>query len=235
MEFDILDLALEGEFCVFDIEADGYSGQRPVELSVIRFKAGRAVDEHHWMVNPGRAISPYVSHIHGISDADVADMPPFSEIRGQVAGLIAGQVLLGHNIRDDLVFLEQGMPEAPLLPSLMVDTLRFARNVVQEIRGHSLGAVCAALGISAEEAMAPPRHAVYSNAPDRRRQVHSASVDAWMTGEAFVRMAGRVTLTAKQRRHVSQSVVYALNPRRIAAIHERIEAERALEAAPHVG
>ena len=74
-----------------DIETTGLypGGDRIVELAVVRIEPNEAprlvLDT---LVNPKRRVA--ATEIHGITDADVADAPPFEEIAGNVDG--PGQV-----------------------------------------------------------------------------------------------------------------------------------------------
>lgn len=50
-------------------------------------------------VNPGIPIPAEATAVHGISDADIADAPPFAAYAADVQRLIDGNVLCGYNIR----------------------------------------------------------------------------------------------------------------------------------------
>nr|WP_250807174.1 3'-5' exonuclease [Neorhizobium tomejilense] len=220
MEFDIRYIALEGEFSAIDVEADGWGEQRPVEISLVRFSAGQPVEEHHWMINPERGISPYVADLHGITDQMVAGAPVFSDIRSDVASLVEGSVLVAHCIKDDMRLLSTVFPEAPLLPSLMFDTLRMAKNLVKEIGRFNLDTLSEALEIEVPENRLYPVHTSY---PSRGVARHSTGVDAYLAGAAFVSMARRIDLSPKQVKHIGQSVRHVLNPRQIEAIRELVD------------
>lgn len=83
----------------FDLEATGLDPftDRVIELAVIRASDG--VILFHERVNPRVRIPPQAAEIHGITDADVVDLPPFSHHAPYLQGLIAGAVLVGYGIR----------------------------------------------------------------------------------------------------------------------------------------
>ena len=66
------------DFVILDTETTGlYSPARIVEISCIDREGNVLVDS---LVNPGIPIPADASAIHGISDADVADRPSFSDL-----------------------------------------------------------------------------------------------------------------------------------------------------------
>lgn len=78
-------------FAVVDVETTGLSPShhRILELAVIRTDAaGRVVDEWTSRFNPEGPVG--ATHIHGITDADVANAPLFSATASDVAARMAG-------------------------------------------------------------------------------------------------------------------------------------------------
>lgn len=64
-------------------------------------------------VHPGRPIPLEASAVHGITDADVANKPPFSAIAAEVQHLIAGARLVGYSSRSfDTLILDRQLREA---------------------------------------------------------------------------------------------------------------------------
>lgn len=60
------------------------------------------------LVNPGCPIPAEATEIHGISDADVLDAPPFAERAFAIQGYVDGAVLSGYNIRTfDSIILDR--------------------------------------------------------------------------------------------------------------------------------
>lgn len=49
------------------------------------------------LVNPGRAIAPEATAVHGIRDADVATAPPLGEVLPQLLAVTAGRPVLAYN------------------------------------------------------------------------------------------------------------------------------------------
>lgn len=96
----------------FDLEGTGLdtSRDRIVEISMYG-PGGRAL--LNTLVNPGIPIPPDSTAIHGISDADVQDMPPFRAITPQVERVIEGATLVGYSsMRYDVPLLDAELRRA---------------------------------------------------------------------------------------------------------------------------
>ena len=94
-------------YAVIDTETTGFSpakGDRMLEIAVVRLDdAGDVLDTWETLLDPGRGVG--ATHVHGITAADVVGAPVFREVAAHVTGLLAGHVVVGHNIDFDLRFL----------------------------------------------------------------------------------------------------------------------------------
>ena len=107
------------------------------------------------IVNPRRPIPFGASNVHGIYDHDVKGKGDFSTIADEVAELVEGSVIVGHNVRKfDLEMLEaeflrlgRRMPR----PKAVLDTYELVRRLKLP-RPHNLGSLCSRNGISLENA-----------------------------------------------------------------------------------
>ena len=150
--------AFEGKRVVsLDLETTGIStkSDRIVQIALIgAHHDGRAINFDE-VVNPGRPIPVEAARIHGLYDEDVKDAGKFSVVADEVAKMIEGAVLVGHNVRRfDIPLLENeflriGMN--PPQPMAVLDTLECVRRL-KIPRPHNLGAQCARHGISLENA-----------------------------------------------------------------------------------
>ncbi|MFC5287090.1 exonuclease domain-containing protein [Actinokineospora guangxiensis] len=141
-------------YAVIDVETTGLSPgrhHRVVEVAVVLTDArGRVTDEWCTLVNPERDLGP--QHIHGVSAAEARTAPRFADIAGQVVRLLAGRVLVGHNVSFDARFLEAEFArlDVELLMTRMpaLCTMRLAEAFLTTA-GRSLAACCEAAGIEA--------------------------------------------------------------------------------------
>jgi DNA polymerase-3 subunit epsilon len=93
-------LTLDRALAVFDLETTGTSpgSDRIVEICVAVLLPDGGRDVVTRRVNPGRPIPPEATAVHGISDSDVADAPPFREIAPGLLRLLEGCDLAGFNV-----------------------------------------------------------------------------------------------------------------------------------------
>ena len=102
-------MILERPLAVFDIETTGTSiaVDRIVELAIVVRSPNGDVARHSWFINPGCAIPPEATAVHGITDKMVAHAPTFEVIAEDVAAALSGCDLGGFNIiKFDLPFLK---------------------------------------------------------------------------------------------------------------------------------
>ena len=96
-----LPFSLSRPLAFFDLETTGLNttSDRIVELALIRVSPQGDVLERVRRFNPGIPIPPEATEIHGITDADVADEPPFSATARSLVELLESCDLGGFNIR----------------------------------------------------------------------------------------------------------------------------------------
>ncbi len=105
-----MELKLKRPIVFIDLETTGInvSADRIVEISLLKISPN---GKEHWMttrVNPEMPIPPKVTAIHGISDADVANVPTFREIAKSLAAFLEGCDLAGYNsIKFDIPVLAE--------------------------------------------------------------------------------------------------------------------------------
>ncbi len=140
-------------FTFLDVETTGLSPRtsRVCEVALIGFQGGCRVGHFSSLVNPGLAIPPETTRIHGITDAMVRNSPAFPALAPRLLGLLEGSVIVAHNAEFDLSFMEMEFARAGLkLPELpVIDTLHIARHI-GGFSNHRLGTIAKELAISAE-------------------------------------------------------------------------------------
>ncbi len=113
-------------FAVLDVETTGLSADqhRIVEIAVVTTDPwGRVLDEWSTRINPQGPVG--ATHIHGITEADVANAPVFAGVVAQLNQRIAGAAVAAHHAKFDLAFLRAeyaragwDMPHVPALCTL---------------------------------------------------------------------------------------------------------------------
>jgi DNA polymerase III epsilon subunit len=135
----------------FDVETTGLSaffGDRICEVGLVRARGDEILDNYQTLVNPQRSISPGAARVNGLSDEQVRQAPPFSEIATQVLALLDGALLVCHNAPFDLSFLEAELSRLGQTCQLLgvIDTLDIARRYFN-FASNSLSAVASRLEI----------------------------------------------------------------------------------------
>ena len=110
-------------FAALDLETTGLRPgvDRVCEIAVVRFRAdGGVIDEYATLVDPQGPMG--ATSIHGIAAEEVRGAPSFAEIAPEVERLLAGTVVVAHNLPFDDAFLaaefrRAGRP-APRWPGL---------------------------------------------------------------------------------------------------------------------
>lgn len=120
-----------------DVETTGAScdlGDRVIEIGIVRVEGGKKVGEYQQLIDPQRRISAGVTALTGISQEMVVNQPRFSEQLPAMLPLLEGAVILGHNVRFDLSFLDREFrrAERDMVQALgdvpVLDTVRIARR-----------------------------------------------------------------------------------------------------------
>jgi DNA polymerase III subunit epsilon len=144
-------------YLALDFETTGLDSgtERVVEIGAIRFTLGPGgVDEEAslaCLVDPGMPIPSRAISIHGISDEDVAGAPSFREVAPTLLALAEGAVIVAHNVRFDLSFLDAELFRLGLTRPLAetADTVYLSRRAFPGRASYRLGAIASALGIDA--------------------------------------------------------------------------------------
>ncbi|WP_183094597.1 DEDD exonuclease domain-containing protein [Nocardioides stalactiti] len=135
-------------FCVVDLETTGGSvgdGDRITEIGAVKVRGGEVVGEFQTLVNPHTSIPPFIAVLTGITNGMVADAPPISSALPAFLEFARGSVLVAHNARFDVGFLQHFARELDLSwPDFeVVDTVKVARRVVtrDEAPNHKLSSL----------------------------------------------------------------------------------------------
>jgi len=137
-------------YVVLDVETTGLSPEwdRVVEVAVVHVDpAGRASTEWTIRVNPEGPVG--ATHVHGITEADVAGAPRFAEVIPALTAHLQGRAVTAHNADFDLAFLRAEYTRAgwqlPWLPALC--TYQASYHYLPALGQRSLAGCCAAARI----------------------------------------------------------------------------------------
>jgi DNA polymerase-3 subunit epsilon len=163
-------------FVAFDTETTGLSVERDeiVQIGAVRVLRGRIVEGEliNTYVNPGRAIPPASTRIHGVSDAAVANAPDIATAGKSLFHFARDAVLVAHNAPFDIGLLRKSQSRMgvewshPVLDTVLLSAVVFGTN-----EEHSLDALSERLSVTID--------------PEKR---HTALGDAQATAEVLVKL-----------------------------------------------
>jgi DNA polymerase III epsilon subunit family exonuclease len=156
MPVSLLQPLHEIPIAVIDVETTGASadfGHRVIELGIVRIEQGTKAAEYQQLMDPNRRLAPGITALTGITQQMVDGQPRFIDQLDRITQLLSGAIILGHNVRFDLSFINKeyrrcGKDLSAVLGSSVqvLDTVRIARRRFGR-GGNSLGRLAARLGI----------------------------------------------------------------------------------------
>ena len=137
-------------YCVVDLETTGGSPRdcSITEVGAVRYDGGELTGRFHTLVDPGMPIPPSITILTGITHAMVVDAPKIEEVLPALLEFIGGAVIVGHNVRFDLGFINAAAQRLGYgrLTNRSADTAALARRLLgSEVRNFRLGTVAAHL------------------------------------------------------------------------------------------
>ena len=126
----------EVTFCVVDLETTGASPATCAitEVGAARFRGGVCEGTFRTLVDAEEPVDPVVTQLTGITDAMLRGQPPIGAVLAALAEFVGGAVLVGHNLRFDVSFLDAALVAGGRDPldARTVDTVAVARRLLVE-------------------------------------------------------------------------------------------------------
>jgi DNA polymerase III epsilon subunit family exonuclease len=161
------------EFVALDVETTGLkpSRQRIIEVAIVRYRDGVPAGSFETLLNPDRAIPEFITKLTTITNELVEDAPRFAAVAQQMTEFIGDSLIVGHNVRFDISFMNAELARLDLPPLIneRLDTMGLAVKLLRSIRKPSLDRVADAVGLSP-------------------RKIHRAGDDARLTAEVALRL-----------------------------------------------
>jgi DNA polymerase III subunit epsilon len=127
---------IDVRFCVLDIETTGGSSvdDAITEIGATIVQGGACLGTFRSFVHPGRSIPARISYLTGITDALVSSAPRPEAVIPALVEFAAGSIIVGHNVRFDLGFLDIAFDRQGFdpLPRPAVDTCGIARRILRD-------------------------------------------------------------------------------------------------------
>ena len=189
-----------------DVETTGVSAVRGqvIEVAAIRYENGEVTDTFTSFVNPSRPIPYNITRITGITDADVAQAPPFREIADELLAIMDGAIFVAHNVRFDYSFLHQEFRRiGRVFRPKMLCTVRLSRALYPNLPRHRLADLINYHGFDFTH-----RHRAYDDA--------AVLVQFWQKAlaehspDALLAAISRQIKTPSLPRHIDPSIIAGL-------------------------
>ncbi|CAN7244133.1 3'-5' exonuclease [Variovorax paradoxus] len=159
-------------FVVLDVEGNGGSPQELVEIAVIHILDGKIETLRDWTVRPAVPVTPHATRVHGITNVDLVNQPPFADIASDLKNELGSAVVVGHHVGVDLTLMKRQLINWH--PGTCIDTLRLSRHVFPSAPSYALGELCSY--VFGESSMAR----------------HRAKEDANMTARLFLHLMSKL-------------------------------------------
>ena len=123
-------------FCVVDLETTGGSAATCgiTEVGAVKVRGGELLGTLQTLVNPGCEIPRTITYLTGITQAMVVPAPRIEQVLPSLLEFAGDAVIVGHNVRFDLSFLQAAMARAGYARwgNRWVDTCALARRLVRD-------------------------------------------------------------------------------------------------------
>ena len=133
----------DATFTVLDIETTGLNRETDeiIEIGAIKYQGNIEIDRFHSLIKPSQSFIPkYISDITGITTAMIIDKPEIKEVLPSFLDFIKDTVLVGHNITNDLTFLNRDSLKYlnKKIKNPYICTDRLARKIMPDVDSKSL-------------------------------------------------------------------------------------------------
>lgn len=144
-EHDLIDLS-NASFVILDLETTGAKAPpcRVTEIGAFKVQNGVVVDKFQTLINPESRIPPFITSLTGISEEMVRDAPKFCEVADEFLRFLGDSVIVAHNSRFDLGFLDHEIGriyEDYRLGNPSLCTVQLSRRLLPDIENHKLNTV----------------------------------------------------------------------------------------------
>lgn len=129
------------DYTLLDIETTGlsYYNNEIIELSAIKVRKDKIINEFSMLVKPEGSISAFITHLTGISEDMVKNAPHIKDVLPKFMGFLSDDIIIGHNVKFDINFIQANLSKHLNieLTNEHVDTMRLARRYCK-LQSHKL-------------------------------------------------------------------------------------------------
>lgn len=140
---------MEATFVALDLETSGLNLDRDaiLEVAAVRYQGRELLGSFQSLVRPKVQVPLRIRQLTGLDGAELALAPLAEEVLPAFADFVAGAVLVGHSVGQDLAFLRRA---GLALDQPSLDTFHLATLLLPEMERYGLGPLAEALGLEVE-------------------------------------------------------------------------------------
>jgi predicted DnaQ family exonuclease/DinG family helicase len=161
------------DFVAIDTETTGLFPDKDdiIEIAAVRYKGGIEIDRYNSFVKPNKTVPHYIEYLTHITPAQLKSAPPISMVLKELKAFVGNSVIVGHNTKFDLDFINTKFIQENELPFLNQwwDTCELSRIYLPFAMNHKLTTMCEVFKLS-------------------DFQAHRAINDAKATAELFTKL-----------------------------------------------
>ena len=141
-------------YAVIDIETTGgkYNEEGITEIAIHKFNGHQVVDQFISLVNPEKAIQPFVVNLTGINNKMLQSAPKFHEVAKRIIEITEGSILVAHNAQFDYRILRTEFRRLGYnYERKTICTVDLSKKLIPDAESHSLGKLVRSLGIAVSD------------------------------------------------------------------------------------
>lgn len=137
-------------YAILDIETSGgkFNEEGITEIAIYKFDGEQVIDKFISLVNPERAIDPFVSNLTGITDSMVKNAPKFYEIAKRIIEISNNCTFVAHNVAFDYRVIQTEFRRLGYdYQRNTLCTVALSKKLIPDQVSYSLGKLCKSIGI----------------------------------------------------------------------------------------
>lgn len=137
-------------YAILDIETTGgkYNEEGITEIAIYKFDGHEVVDQFITLVNPEKAIQPFVVNLTGINNAMLHNAPKFFEVAKRIIEITTDCVIVAHNANFDYRILRTEFSRLGYkYERKSLCTVELSQKLIPDQKSYSLGKLVRSLGI----------------------------------------------------------------------------------------
>ncbi|MUP46985.1 exonuclease [Gramella sp. BOM4] len=141
-------------YAILDIETTGgkYNEEGITEIAIYKFDGHKVVDQFISLVNPERAIQPFVVNLTGINNDMLRNAPKFYEVARRIVEITEDSILVAHNAKFDYRILRTEFRRLGFdFERKSLCTVELSKKLIPGMPSYSLGKLVKSLGIPLSE------------------------------------------------------------------------------------